>query len=104
MAGALAAGGAVEEFVAEECRAGAAPAKMRIAANTHIAMSGNFRMVLVWERVGGCASRVVTQIARCAACRSRAQHCGWRNADLRVSAKSLRRRTFCYHGASLRYM
>ena len=55
-AGALAAGGAVEGFVAEDCRAAAVPAKMRVAANTHIAMLGNFRMDLVSQRFGAGAN------------------------------------------------
>ena len=55
-AGALAAGGAVEGLVAEDCRAGAVPAKMRVAANTQIAMLGNFRMDLVSQRFGACAN------------------------------------------------
>ena len=55
-AGALAAGGAVEGFVAEDCRPIAVSAKVRVAANTHIAMSGNFRMDLVSQRFDACAN------------------------------------------------
>jgi hypothetical protein len=52
----VAAGGAVEGFVAEDCRARATPAQRRDAANTHIAMLGSFRMDLVSQRFGACAN------------------------------------------------
>ena len=55
-AGALAAGGAVEEFVAEDCRPGAVPAKRRVAASRHITMLGSFRMDLVSQRFGARAN------------------------------------------------
>lgn len=55
-AGALAAGGAVEGFVAEDCRPGAVPAKMKVAVSTQIAMLGSFRMDLVSQRFGARAN------------------------------------------------
>jgi hypothetical protein len=55
-AGALAAGGVADGFVAGVCCATAVPAKMRVVANRLIAMSGNFRMDLVSQRFAGCAN------------------------------------------------
>jgi hypothetical protein len=58
VAGALAAGGVVDGFVAEDCCAAAVPAKMRVLANTHLAMLGSFRMDPVSQRFGACANGV----------------------------------------------
>ena len=57
-AGAPAAAGVVDGFVAEDCRAAAVPAKIRVLANTHVAMLGNFRMDLVSQRFGVFANGV----------------------------------------------
>jgi hypothetical protein len=55
-AGALAAGGVVDGFVAGVCCAAAVPARMRVVANRLIAMLGSFRMDLVSQRFAGCAN------------------------------------------------
>ena len=57
-AGVLAAGGVVDGFVAGACCAAAAPVKMRVAANTLVAMLGSFRMDLVSQRFGVRANAV----------------------------------------------
>jgi len=57
-AGALAAGGVVDGFVAGVCCAAADPAKKRVVANRLIAMLGSFRMDLVSQRFAGCANGV----------------------------------------------
>ena len=61
-AGALAAGGVVDGFVAGVCCAAAVPAKMRVVANRLIAMLGNFRMDLVSQRFAGCANGVARDV------------------------------------------
>ncbi len=53
-----AAGGVVDGFVADDCRAAAVPAKMKMVASTYVAMLGSFRMDLVWQRFGACANGV----------------------------------------------
>lgn len=58
VAGAPAAGGFVDGFAAEDCRAAAVPAKMRVVANRLVAMLGSFRMDLVSQRFGACANGV----------------------------------------------
>ena len=57
-AGALAAGGVVEGFVAGVCCATAVPAKIRVVANRFVAMLGSFRMDLVSQRFAACANEV----------------------------------------------
>ena len=58
-AGALAAGGFVDGFVAGGCCATAVPAKIKVAATTLTAMLGSFRMALVSQRFAACANGVI---------------------------------------------
>ena len=53
------AGGVVDGFVAGVCCAAAVPAKIMVAANTFIAMLGNFRMDLVSHWFAACANVVI---------------------------------------------
>jgi hypothetical protein len=61
VAEALDDGGAVDEFVAGVCCAGAVPARRMVAAKTLTAMLGSFRMELVSHCFAVCANGVIRE-------------------------------------------